>query len=115
MRQRNAGVSRNCHGRTYPRDDLEGNPRAYQRFGFFSTPTKNKRIPAFEPHDHQAAFCVGNKELMNLLLRQAVISREFTGKDALGLWRRLFQEDGVYKAVIEDRKSTRLNSSHSQI
>ena len=77
MRQRNARVSRNRHGRGNAGNNLEGDTRRAQRFGFLAAAPEDKRIAAFESYDLTALARMRNQQLVDLLLGQAVITARF--------------------------------------
>ncbi len=83
--QRNAGVGGAAAGRRDPRHHLKANAAADQRLQLLAATAEDEGIAPLQPHHPLALLRLLQQELVDPLLRHAVVARLLADEDALGI------------------------------
>src|SRR5207247_975497 len=104
--------SRECS--THTRNDFIPDPCKAQRLALLAATTKDKRIAAFESHDHVPRARLAHEQLVNELLRRGCAAALLADKDAARIRRCLRNEIGMHETVVDDdvRALQTLESTH---
>src|ERR1043166_6936695 len=102
MWQGNAGTPRNRDPRAHAGYDLEADSGSRQRLRLFAAAAENEWVAALKAHHVPAGARMLDQNRVDLLLRQAVITRRLAGEDAQRFSRRFFEQRLDRKSVVDD-------------
>src|SRR6185437_32596 len=105
MCHRNTGIRRgsNCSG--HPCNNFEFNPSHGERFRFFSSSPKDKRIATLQPHDHVTCACPFNQQLVDGLLFRVLSFASPSDIDSLSSVLSMGKEGRISQIIVEDHVS----------
>ena len=85
MGQRDAGLSGTCQGRGDAGHDLEGDPGVGERFRLLPPAAEHEGIAALQPHHFAAFACQADQQVVDALLRQAMVGACLADIDPFGV------------------------------
>src|SRR4029079_12255137 len=101
----NTGIRRGGHRSGHPGNDFKLNPGQGERFRFFSSSPKDKRIPAFQSHDHIAGIGAINQQPIDGLLLRIFSLTSPSDIDSLSSVLRMGKKGRIGEIVVENHIS----------
>ena len=102
MRQRDAGLGRTGQRRGDAGHDLEGYPCGGERLRLFAAAAEDERVPAFQAHHLAPLPRQPHQQVVDALLRQAVVRPRLADVDPLGIASRHVQHVRADEPVVHD-------------
>ena len=102
MRDRNARIGRSSDGRSHSGNDLKRACRVGKGLGLLAAASKQKGIPALEPHNGLPSTGLLDEQGIDLILRTSVRARLFPNVDSFCKVGSPFEKGGIAKVVVDD-------------
>ena len=101
MGQRNTGIGAAGSGRRDARHHLERDARLFQAQGLFAATAEYEGVAPFQAHHAAAATHQAHQELVDLILRKAVVTGSLSDTDARHAFRHQVQDGRRHQAIID--------------
>ena len=101
VRERDARHRARRRRRGHAGNDIERDPGFRQSPFFLAAPSKNQRIPAFQPDHPASALGFTDHNFANFRLDGAVLSRALADVDPVGAFRAEFEQCHIGQVVID--------------